>query len=291
MKSVAVSGNIVADILVRPFEEVRWGASQWVDALAVSLGGNGANTAYTLARLGTPVRLAGAVGSDEFGALCLAKLRDGGVNVDGVDVIPGESAATVALVRANGERMFLHRPGASLAALAEPLSWREGTAHYHLASPFALPRHRPHVAECLRRAKAAGLTTSLDTQWDPQGLWMETLAPALPWVDVLFVNHLEAARLTASDERDEQARILLGAGAGMVVLKQGPGGASLYTHSGVAHVAAPDVPVVDTTGAGDAFAGAWIDAWLRGADPVEAMRRASDVAGSVIQHMGAVGGL
>ena len=65
MSGILCSGNIVVDLLVRPVDEIRWGASIWVDDVHRSLGGNGANTAYSAAMQGTAVRLLGSVGADE----------------------------------------------------------------------------------------------------------------------------------------------------------------------------------------------------------------------------------
>ena len=69
-RGVLCSGNIVFDLLVRPVDQIIWGASQWVDPIGRSLGGNGANTAYAVGMLETPVRLLGAVGNDEFDDHC-----------------------------------------------------------------------------------------------------------------------------------------------------------------------------------------------------------------------------
>jgi len=65
---VLVCGNAVMDLLVRPVESIRWDATTWVESIERSIGGNGANTAYALARLGTPARLMSLVGVDEFGS-------------------------------------------------------------------------------------------------------------------------------------------------------------------------------------------------------------------------------
>jgi len=100
--------------------------------------------------------------------------------------------------------MFLHRLGASADAFAQPVQFASsvinGISHCHLASVFGLPRLRPHTADLLHRARAAGLTTSVDTQWDTRGRWMEDLAPCLSATDLLFMNEDEARMLTGSPD-------------------------------------------------------------------------------------------
>src|SRR5260370_35057627 len=72
-------GNLVRDILVRPVAEPFWGRTVWVDTIEEGFGGNGANTSYTLARLGTPVRLLGMLGADEAGDRIAGTLQSAGV--------------------------------------------------------------------------------------------------------------------------------------------------------------------------------------------------------------------
>ncbi len=145
---VLVFGNLVVDTLAGPLREnPRWNATIWVDRLEQQIGGNGANTAYTLATLGVPARLVGFVGNDAFGEFLRERLRAAGVDVTGVQVTDAASPVTVALVHENGSRAFLHRPGASATAFEE---LPELTAHlvagcsaFHLANPFAIPESAP----------------------------------------------------------------------------------------------------------------------------------------------------
>ena len=114
-------------------------------------------------------------------------LTRAGVDTRAIAIFDAPTAATVGLVNGAGNRKFLHRPGVSAEAFPAPLEFPaalvEATSHYHLASLFILPNFRPHAPATLARARAAGLTTSLDTNWDPRGLWMRDLAAARPiWI-------------------------------------------------------------------------------------------------------------
>ncbi|MGH9722872.1 MAG: carbohydrate kinase family protein [Bryobacteraceae bacterium] len=289
------SGNIVMDVLVRPVDSMTWGASIWVDSIGRGMGGNGANTACTIGALSGSARLLGMVGRDEFGGCLLAKLRAAGVDTRYVGRSRGATSATVGLVKSNGDRMFLHQPGASLEVFAETIQFSgkrvQGMTHYHLASPFALPLLRPRLAETLRSARNAGLTTSVDTQWDSRGKWMEDFAPALPHIDLLFVNEDESRLLTGKADPLAAAQEFLRRGARTVVAKLSARGCAVITNGGVVRQRSFAVPVVDTTGAGDCFVGAYLNALQRACEHDEAARFACGVAALTIQKLGAVEGL
>jgi sugar/nucleoside kinase (ribokinase family) len=287
---------MVLDILVCPVDppEDR-AATTLVESIEQSLGGNGANSAYTLGKLGVPVRLVGMVGEDAFGEFVLAKLRSAGVDTSGVRRSAVSTSTTVVLVNGSGERRFLHRLGSSGEMFLDPDEFEReiepGVAHYHLAAPFIMPRMRAVNAELLRRAKARGLATSLDTQWDWKGRWMEDLAPCLPHVDILFVNEDEARMLTGTTEPESVAGKLRQHGARTIVMKQGCKGCQVFTPDEEFSVPGFPVPVVDTTGAGDCFAGAYIAALWRGRTHRQAARMANATGALVVRTLGAVDGV
>ena len=114
---ILCAGNIVYDILVRPVDELPWGGTAWVESIDPHLGGNGANTSFAIAKLGVPARLLGIVGEDDFGEYCIRRLKCAGVNVSRVERSGERTASTVGLIKSDGARTFLHRPGASRLAL------------------------------------------------------------------------------------------------------------------------------------------------------------------------------
>lgn len=290
MRGVVCAGNIVVDILARPVAaEVRWQASTWIEDLTQALGGNGANTACALAKMGAGVVLAGAVGRDAFGDYALAALQAAGVNTAHVERHRLPTAASAVLVRADGARALLHRPGVSEVALSGALPFPDGCSHLHLANIFALRQFRRLAAGALAEARRRGWTTSLDTGHDALGEWIAVLAPCLPLVDLLFVNEQEAQALTGEPPA-RAAATLVRHGAATVVLKRGAAGCSLY---GAVEAYCPgfDVAVVDTTGAGDCFAGGFLARYLEGA-PFEECAVWGNAFGSLnVQTVGATTGL
>lgn len=295
MAGVIAAGNIVVDILARPIDEIRWDATIWIDELAESLGGNGANTSFTLGMMGCPVRLLGAVGRDSFGDYALNRLSFAVVDISRVARVDVPTSATSVLVRADGARALLHRPGASREALPEPIEFTpeliQDMSRFHMANVFGLPKQRAQAGETLRRAREAGLATSLDTGHDALGQWMSVIGPCLPHLDVLFVNRDEARALSGSDDPTRAAEFFLERGVGVVVLKLGVEGCRVYQSGVCLAQPAYDVPVVDTTGAGDCFAGAFLAALVRGA-PFEEAARYGNAAGALnIQALGGTTGV
>jgi sugar/nucleoside kinase (ribokinase family) len=276
---------MVHDILVRPVERLEFNQTVWVDDVRTSLGGNGANTAYTLARLGVRVRLASIVGRDQRGDEALGTLSEVGVDTSAVTRSALPTSSTVVLVREDGARAFFHRPG----CVAEdfPIELPGGCSHFHLGNVFALPRLRQHAGEIMARARASGMTTSLDTGWDARGEWAAVIDPAMPYTDLLFVNHDEAERLS----RGSGVEYFLKRGVTHVVTKLGAQGCSVRSAENGVDVAGFAVDVVDTTGAGDCFAGGFLAALERGMPVVEAARFANAVGALNVQHLGAISGV
>jgi oligopeptidase B len=291
------TGSIVLDVLTRPVERLpAWGSTQWVNAIEQHLGGNGAAAAFAHGKLGGRVRLAGAVGDDAFGRYALDRLRVAGVDVSQVRVAPGvQTAATAGLINEGGERLFFHHKGAGdvvdLGDLPFDPGSLEGLAFFHLASFFQMARLRAQGVTLLERARAAGLFTSADTVWDPAGRWMDDFGALCPLLDCLFVNHLEAQRLTGAEDPREAAQEFLRRGVGWVVLKRGEDGCAVFGPGGEVFVPAYEVRALDTTGAGDSFCGAFLFALGQGLPPDEAARLANAVAAHCIQQMGGTTGI
>ena len=294
-RGVLVSGSIVYDTLVHPAQDADWGTTTLVDTIESHAGGNGSNTSLALAKVGTPVRLVGSVGNDDQGRFVLDTLCRSGVDTRFVQVGNAATAATVALVKRGGDRKFFHCMGVGGRAFAEPIDFTPeltaGMAHYHLASLFILPRFRAHAAETLARARATGLATSLDTNWDPQGRWLEDVRPCLPYLDIIFMNEDEARMATGCATPSSAAACLLAGGARMAVIKLGPRGCAVFTPGVEVTSPAFDVDAKDTTGAGDCFVGGFLAALLRGAGLPEAARFANAVGALSVQHVGGAVGI
>lgn len=282
--------------VLRVGDQIGWGQAANVDGVSEHLGGNGAVTAYAASRLGCRVRLSGLVGEDAAGDFALAKLRTAGVDI--ALVRRGQSvstARTVALVREDGQRTFLQLRGATAELAPDDVRFDEsavdGCTLFHYGSLYNLTRLRPYAAQILSSARAAGLRTSLDLDWDPQGEWSRLLEPLCPLLDYLFVNRDEARAITGAEGADDIGRRLRRLGAKTVVLKLGSDGCRVFQSDASFAQPAPHVEATDTTGAGDVFCGAFLAAVIAGSDVREAAATAVEAAAACVQHVGAAEGL
>lgn len=288
---IVVAGNLVEDILVRPVERIEYGFTVWVDSIEQHLGGNGANTSYTLATLGVPARLRGAVGLDDFGDRVLSRLRNADVNIDEVERLPLATATTVVLVAPDGSRSFLHSPGVSREVFSAPGEFPKGPGHFHLANIFSLPNMRRTGAETLARAIAAGWTTSLDTGHDTRGEWMDVLEPCLPNIGLLFANEAEALKISGYADVRSAARLFLDRGVETAVIKRGSKGCAVFSKDAELWARGFAVETVDTTGAGDCFTGGFLAGLHKSGSLNDAAQLANACGALSASRVGSVSGI
>jgi len=250
---VTVVGSINADYVVRVGHLPQPGETVADGDLVIRPGGKGANQAHAAARLGASVVMIGAVGADAAGEDQRAVLRLAGVDTSGLMQCDGPSGVAMILVDDAGENMIAVAPGANrqLAgeAVTATLSGRIDNRSVVLAS-LEIPLDA--VAAGARAARAAGALVIINPA-PGRPLPADLLAGA-----ILTPNEGEI-RLVAPDSgsEDEAIAAVLGAGAHAVVITRGARGASLYEPGQPGyHLTAPQVLVVDTVGAGDAFNGA-----------------------------------
>ena len=243
-------------------------AEKLVDRMSLEIGGSASITAVAAARLGLRVALAAAVGRDAAGTFMLDALAREGVDVSAVAIRDGlATGMTVALSR-GGDRAILTALGAmnSLTAADIPASVLSGARHVHVSSYFLLADSLgPGLADVLASARAAGATTSLDTNWDPAQRWRdERLSAAIAQADLLLPNEAEALALSGASTVPAAAADLAARGP-RVAVKLGARGVLLASGFAELHrVSLPPVTPVDTTGAGDCFNAGLIAGLLHG---------------------------
>jgi sugar/nucleoside kinase (ribokinase family) len=272
--SVLCIGQVVADVVVRPVDALPVsGRTNLVQDLQVCSGGCAANTAAVLSKLGADVRLTALIGKDVLGDAALADLKQTGLRLDAVlrdSTHP--TSAVIVLISSNCERSFIYRAGGnemfSNGHLPDALLKSAGIVHVG----GALKMLRLDLEELFARAKSFGATTSLDTDWDPNGLWMKRLRGALPKTDYLITNEEEAAMLAGKGDPRQAARELLARGAGTVIVKRGEKGSMFFSNSVEIELPAYRVEVRDTTCAGDSFVAGFLLGVSRNAPVAEAMR-------------------
>ena len=192
-------------------------------------------------------------------------LRERGVDL--ASVRPGVKSGVTVILPHESQRHILTYPGTISELRFEDLDldYLASARHFHLSSLFLQLKLLPDVPELFRRMKAAGLTTSLDTNDDPDDRWDGNLEKILPHVDILLPNHREAMRIAGVDDI-ETALVRLAEKVETVVIKLGASGAVAIHGGRRFSVSAIPVTVIDAVGAGDSFDAGFLHEFLRGAD-------------------------
>lgn len=251
-----VVGEINPDLILRgPDLSPAFGqAEKLVDDATLTIGASSAIMACGAARLGLRTAFVGVVGDDEFGRFMLRAMQMR--NVDTSACIVDETLATglSVILSQPHDRAILTHLGAISALRDEQIdrATLRRAHHLHVGSSFLLDALRPDLPALFAEAHSMGLSTSLDTNWDPSGAWDGGLAQILPHCDAFMPNAAEA-RLIARRDALDAALDVLAAQVPMLAVKLGAEGG--LARQGETTVRAPSlsVEVVDTTGAGDSF--------------------------------------
>jgi ribokinase len=290
-KQIVVVGSINLDLVCSGKRIPSPGETLNGEKFQTFFGGKGANQAVAVARLGSPVAMAGKVGDDEFGSQLRKGLRAAGVNIREVGVVSG-TASGIALIQVDGkgQNSIMVIPGANAKLLpkdleaALPLLRSAGMLLAQLEIPLETVEylcdiaHRNHVPLMLDPAPARALPRTIVsrvTYLTPN----ETEASTLCGVPASRLSRATAA---------ECARKLRAKGAANVIVKMGARGAYVAGSDGLRKmVPSFKVPVVDSTAAGDAFNAGLAVAVLRGLSLDEAVRYAAAVGAVSVTRAGA----
>jgi len=296
-KGALCAGIAVVDSVVRPFvASPKMGTVALVEEIGLYPGGNPVNTSIDMARLGSPVAIAVAVGRDGMGKFLIDQL-----SLSGVDTRPMfvsnkfSTGASVALVRHDGERGFIHTPGANkiFSDRHIPDTILKRNKWLHLSGFFLMPAlDGTPSSRCLMRATKLGLTTSLDVCWDPSGKWRGIFG-VLRHVDWFMPSYGEAVAIFKVKNPDQIAveAFRLGVRRG-IILKMGSTGSRIYLADGTRGIVPPlKVKAVDATGAGDAYNAGFISASLRGLGPLDSARYGSVTGALAVSGMGGAGNI
>jgi sugar/nucleoside kinase (ribokinase family) len=253
---VIVIGELNVDIILNEIESFPViGKEIIANTMSVTLGSSSAIFASNLSSLGPRVAFIGKVGEDNFARVVLDTLER--KNVDTSYIIKSTSLSTGATLVLNydQDRAMVTYPGAMTDLRLKDIDQNvlSMARHMHFSSCFMQPGIRNDITALFRMAKESGLTTSLDTQWDPEEKWDLPLAKLLPYVDVFLPNIQEFKFLTRSNTVEEGIKTLRSF-AHYIVIKNGSDGAMCWDGQELIHQPAfKNNQVVDCIGAGDSF--------------------------------------
>jgi ribokinase len=271
---IIVLGDINVDIMGRVKSWPRPGEDCLAQRLEIRCGGVGANCAFGLVRWGVVAEVAGCIGQDTFGDYVIKLLRRCEVDVRGVqrtrDAITGIFYINVT---PDGERTFFGGRGANalLRLPSRSTVFSSEAAAVHIAGHSFLDRGPAQAAAHLIKAiHARGGWVSLDVGMEPSKAIPQKILQITRSVDILLVSLDEAAVLTGTRDPFRAFAALRKAGARAVVLKVGRRGCLISAGGRPMLIPSFSVRAVDSTGAGDAFVAAFLQARLRGWPTIEA---------------------
>lgn len=256
-------GRIYCDLIFTGLDALPGlGREVFAKDMKMAAGGGAFIAAAHMAHAGREVALVARLGTDALSRGIEAELRSANVDMRFLEQSPGAGPqVTVASVIGN-DRAFLSRRAGSAqpTTLDDALAWG-AAGHLHIAEYATLHE----IPDLISRAKARGLTVSLDPSWDETLIYEAELLDRCAGVDIFLPNMEEATAITR--ENDPVAAIaMLSQAFPVVALKAGGDGAWVKSDGPLLHQPAETVPVIDTTGAGDAFNAGFIDAWMAGND-------------------------
>ena len=285
---IVVVGSINMDLVVRTAVMPTPGQTVMGHSLATIPGGKGANQAIAAVRCGAAVDMIGRIGHDDFGQRLLLKLQTGGVNTSGV--LASESVSTgtaMIMVDDNGENTICIAPGANELLTAEDIDNQSELIANADVVLIQLEIPQDTAAYVLHIAKHHNVPVILNPAPAP-----EKINPALFDADIIIANQDETARLTGEPANDVHAAkmagsALLARGAKVVIVTLGRRGALSLTAEQMFHIRPFPARVVDTTGAGDAFCGAFAAAYVRKDNIYDASRFAAAAGALACGRFGA----
>jgi len=263
MFDILVAGEINPDLILTGDVNPEFGqVEKLVDSASLTIGSSSAIFACGAARLGLKVAFIGVCGDDIFGRFMLDQMKLRGVDVSYVIVrAEGQTGLSVILNR-GADRAILTHTGliAALHASDIPDSLLQMAHHLHVASYFLQKNLQPELPVLFGRARALGLTISLDTNYDPSESW-SGFDELLSVTNVFLPNEREALSLSKHSNID-LAATRLGASVETLAIKLGAAGALGICGSEKAQVPSIPVNVVDTVGAGDSFDAGFLYGYL-----------------------------
>ena len=280
---VLVVGSTMIDLVAYTQRVPEAGETLVGDRFQMGFGGKGANQAVMASLVGAKVTMANAVGDDSYGRMTIENLGSFGIDTGHVHVVPGESGVAPIWVEADGTNRIIVVPGANdslTAAMAV-----EAVASFDDLSVVVGQLEVPQTATAAAfgEARRRGVTTVLNpapaAELDPELLQV---------TDWLIPNEVEFSILTDGARTDDGALVVYAeqTGTRLLVTLGGDGVAFVAEDGTVSRFPADRVEPVDTTGAGDAFVGAFVAGLATGLDVVSAIRLGTACAGESVTRPG-----
>ena len=288
---ILVAGEINPDLILTGNVTPEFGqVEKLVDTASLTIGSSSAIFACGATRLGLKVGFIGVCGNDVFGRFMLDEMSKRNVDVSNVIVRSDGQTGLSVILNNRSDRAILTYPGliAELRASDITDDLLRQSKHLHVASYFLQTKLQPDLPSLFQRAHSFGLTTSLDTNYDPSEQWLG-FDKLLAVTDVFLPNETEAKSLSDAGNVDEAAS-RLGSRVEALVIKLGKDGALGVRKGKRVRAASIPVNVTDTVGAGDSFDAGFIYGHLNGWEFEKSLRLACVCGALSTQQAGGTNG-
>lgn len=289
MAKVLCIGDVMLDVIAIIKDKINYG-SDTPSKISTHGGGAAGNVAAWACISGAPTTIVARVGDDSAGTAVLSEFKSLGISVGDATVKGAQTGVVIVLVDTSGERTMFPETGANSGLSLSDLPTLAGVEIVYLSGYALLDSvSRPGVLEMISTITKAGIPIFFDpaTVGGMSEVNISEVRSWLPLMSALFMNEAEATFLTGQTELEPALDALLEQ-APIIVIKRGSHGAIGKARGGesVAISAAP-AQVIDTTGAGDSFAGGYIAAWINGSDLRSCMEAGAIAAGQCVSIVGA----
>jgi len=273
---VVAIGELNADVIMNHIDgEPEVGKEKFARNMVLTLGSSTAIFAANIAALGTRTGFVGMIGKDSFGQLVKEGLAMKGVDTSMLIEHPTIPTGATIVLNYNEDRANVTYQGTmDIMSFSDiDKSVFDKTKHIHISSIFMQSGIKQDLVMILEFACSNGVSTSLDTQWDPAEKWDFDYRRILPLLSVFMPNEVELKFLTKSESLEEAVEKIKPY-INICVIKRGCKGSLLITKEGIANeqTALLNNNVVDAIGAGDSFNSGFIHQFVKGNSPIECQR-------------------
>jgi sugar/nucleoside kinase (ribokinase family) len=291
---ILVVGDLNVDLIMNKINKMpQIGEEQRADEMHLTMGGSTAIFACNIAKLGTKTGFMCKLGDDSFGRFLIQKIKENKVGTDYIIVDSDLSTGATIIFFIENDRMMVTYPGAMEHLSADEISDEilNSARHIHTSAIFFQPLLKNGLAGLFKRARKLGLTTSMDTQWDPEENWDLELEDVLPHLDFFLPNEDELLRLTGKPDLGTALQSVAHHET-CFVIKRGKKGAIMFQNNKKTAVKSlPVINFIDSIGAGDSFNAGFIHAFLDGKNTKTCLAEGNRTAAVSTTAAGGVDGI
>jgi len=265
---IAVIGDVNPDLILTGKDIIpEFGqVEKWIDDAELTIGGSAGIFAVGAAKLGLKVTFIGKVGDDHFGHFMKDRMTAQGIDVSGLVIDPSVKTGLSISLSDGNDRAILTFGGSNLLLNFQDIDFEivAQSRHLHSGSFYLLNNIRQDLAIVYKKAKEMGLSTSIDTNYDPKEKWEDDIFNVLDYTDVFLPNMTELMAISGEKDPDSAIRHLTKNRNLLVAVKNGEDGA--FAEKDKVRYSAETIQVkpVDTTGAGDSFDAGFLFGFLNG---------------------------